>query len=142
MNPKRLLLTTDFSECSEHAFAAAAEIARRHEASIDIVNVTGALPPFAFGHSGGGYTLAEFQSDIRDRLAEIAEEFDGIDVTCESILGDPLREIVDKAEQTESDLIVLSTHGRSGLGHVLLGSVAERVVRKAPCSVLTIRPDA
>ena len=54
----------------------------------------------------------------------------------------PYLEILEEAEEFRADLIILSTHGRTGAGHALLGSVAEKVVRKAPCSVLTIRPEA
>jgi nucleotide-binding universal stress UspA family protein len=58
------------------------------------------------------------------------------------VQGVPWQEIVDKAKATQADLIVMSTHGRTGFQHLLLGSVAERVVRLAPCSVLVTRPSA
>jgi nucleotide-binding universal stress UspA family protein len=63
----------------------------------------------------------------------------GLSVVSDVALGRPFMEIIRYAKDNQMDLIVLGTHGRSGLRHVLLGSVAERVVRKAPCPVLTIR---
>jgi universal stress protein A len=65
-----------------------------------------------------------------------------IEVIRSVVIGSPLRKIVEAAEAKHVDLIVMATHGRTGLSHLLIGSVAERVVRTAPCPVLTIRPPA
>ena len=69
-----------------------------------------------------------------------AEALGVVGVGVEKVIGEPAREIVEFARSHPVDLLVLGTHGRTGLEHALLGSVAERVVRKAPCAVLTVRP--
>jgi nucleotide-binding universal stress UspA family protein len=65
-----------------------------------------------------------------------------VDVARRVVVGIPYRKIVEVAEEEKSDLIVMTTHGRTGLSHLVMGSVAEKIVRTAPCPVLTIRPTA
>jgi nucleotide-binding universal stress UspA family protein len=65
-----------------------------------------------------------------------------VEVTRRVVVGIPYRKIVEVAEEEKSDLIVMTTHGRTGLSHLVMGSVAEKIVRTAPCPVLTIRPTA
>ena len=65
-----------------------------------------------------------------------------VEVTRRVVVGIPYRKIVDLAEEEKSDLIVMTTHGRTGLSHLVMGSVTEKIVRTAPCPVLTIRPTA
>jgi len=81
------------------------------------------------------------RSNGKKQLLELAAREVGKDLRCESLVrvGRVVSEIVDVARQTETDLIILSTHGHTGFKHVLLGSVAENVVRHAPCPVLIVR---
>lgn len=141
MNVKKILLTTDFSECSEHAFATAATIARRNEAAVDLVNVVGALPPFSFGHAGGGIRVAEFHDDARRRLGGVVRNpvFDGVSV--KPIVLDGFGPEAVDAYQRENghDLVITATHGHSGLKRLVMGSFAERVVQLSHCPVLTFR---
>jgi nucleotide-binding universal stress UspA family protein len=146
--PRRILVPYDFSELSHAAFARARELARRFQADVFVLHVfhhdihpLASESPIA---SVYGTWPPNFWVDARNRAADklagvAAEELPGLHVTTEVLVGAPAREIVAKAAELEADLIVLATHGRSGLGHALMGSVAERVVRAAPCSVLTIR---
>jgi nucleotide-binding universal stress UspA family protein len=74
-----------------------------------------------------------------DRLAAMLRA-EGISVETQHVIGSPVHEICHAAAELDADLIVMGTHGRTGLRHVILGSVAEKVVRRAPCAVLTVHP--
>jgi nucleotide-binding universal stress UspA family protein len=65
-----------------------------------------------------------------------------VEITCQAVTGTPYFKIIEIAQEENADMIVMATHGRTGFRHFILGSVAERVVRTAPCAVLTIRPKA
>ena len=141
-----IVLTTDFSETSKRAFPSALEIARKFGSKILVVYVEEErLPPFV-----GEYTLTSIEEIMSAQEKRIAEELRSLvaaelggDVETESlvVLGTPHIEIVRIAAERDADLIVMATHGRSGLAHMLIGGVTERVVRKAPCPVLTVRPE-
>jgi len=163
---KHLLVPTDFSEPANNALRYAIEEAVLHQAKVtllhvlpadtrtDVHYVTGAPAPgpqgsfdvLAGGRVGGSAPMAQPEIVRRDQTAEaqtqlrdlIANAFQGPwDV--EVALGHPADTIVRIAQERAVDLIVMSTHGRTGLQHVLLGSVAEKVVRLAPCPVLTVK---
>lgn len=87
--------------------------------------------------------MQELQEASQKALDELPDPdwVDGVSVVREIRVGTPFVEIVRYAKSSDVDLIVIGTHGRSGLAHVLLGSTAERVVRKAPCPVLSVRPE-
>ena len=140
---KRILCPTDFSASAEHAFHYALAIAARHEATIELLHVsessTYANDPPLEGDASSG----TFEDRLRKRLDDIAATA-GVDVPVETALltGVPYVEIVNHAKASSADLIVLGTHGRTGMKHLLIGSVAERVVRTASCPVCTVRhPD-
>ena len=86
--------------------------------------------------------LEDLERDTRRELALLVPEAEAahVDVTRLVELGVPYQRILETAKVEQVDLIVMATHGRAGLGHLVIGSVAERVVRLAPCPVLTIRP--
>ena len=88
--------------------------------------------------------LGDLERQATAELARVLPDAQGakIEVTRAVMIGSPPRKIVETAEAEHVDLIVMATHGRTGLSHLLIGSVAERVVRTAPCPVLTIRPPA
>jgi nucleotide-binding universal stress UspA family protein len=86
--------------------------------------------------------LDDLERQASYELAQMLSETQGskVDVARRVVVGTPYRKIVEVAEEEKSDLIVMTTHGRTGLSHLVMGSVAEKIVRTAPCPVLTIRP--
>ncbi len=143
---KKILFATDFSENSKWAFTYALSFARKYDATLYILHVI--QPP---SYPLGMY--AEISFDAMDefsrnmgRAAEKemknlreAELGDFTNYEILIITGTPFLEIIKTAREKEVDLIVLGTHGRTGLDHVLFGSTAEKVVRKASCPVLSVR---
>jgi nucleotide-binding universal stress UspA family protein len=144
---RRILLPTDFSGCANYALPFAAAIARATGATIICVHVVEPIAP-AVGYSG----LAEPMpiADISEQLENSAErelpqfaeceDFSGLDVEEVIVHGDAAAEIVRVAGEHEVDLIVVSSHGRTGLGRIIFGSTAEAVVRHASCPVLVVKP--
>jgi nucleotide-binding universal stress UspA family protein len=139
----RILVPTDFSVCAEHAFEYAAELAVKLAAPLVLLHV---YPlPVAYGPEGIVWQMAPSVSDIEaelvtalTKLAVRARELGVRDVETVTASGGAWREILRVAEDRACDLIVMGTHGRGGFEHLLLGSVAEKVVRKARCPVLTV----
>jgi nucleotide-binding universal stress UspA family protein len=136
---RTILHATDFSEPSQNAFHLACSLARDHGASLVVLHVAPA-PIFAYG---GVMTAPPPPEPDRTELLAQLRQLRAPDpkVPVEHVLaeGDADAEILRVARETHSDLIVLGTHGRTGLGRLLMGSVAEKVVRKAPCPVLTVK---
>jgi nucleotide-binding universal stress UspA family protein len=148
---RKILVPTDLSQCSTHALAAARDFARPFSAKIDLLYVW-TMPPLVAPESvltGMGINQQPLLDWVGSTARELLARFEataksaGIDIDasfCEP--GDPATAIVERATQGGYDLLVLGTHGRSGLAHAVLGSVAEKVVRRARCPVLTVRaPD-
>lgn len=143
----RLLVPTDFSDCARHALDHAIEQARAFDAPVVIVHVY--APPMIYTPDGlmllPLWNEPEHRASLQDTLATLAAEVRqrGVpEVSTQLLDGSAWQEITRTASASQCDLIVMGTHGRSGLKHMLLGSVAERVVRKAPCPVLTVGPRA
>jgi len=136
---KRILAPTDFSEYSTEGINYALALADKFGSELHLLHVlemhASSTPVFA-----GGLALTPRVQESREAaeqaLLRIAEERQAVRAT---VVGPPFLEILRYARDNEIDLIVMGTHGRSGLAHVLLGSVAERVVRKSSCPVLTVR---
>ncbi|HET9361292.1 MAG TPA: universal stress protein [Vicinamibacterales bacterium] len=149
----RILVPTDFSPASEAALAAAMELADRFGASIHLLHVledpysTSAYATEVYGFLPPGLRET-WQENAEKRLDALLPRERGTRSagSCAVVFGSPARAIVDHAHGAGIDLIVMGTHGRSGVAHLLLGSVAERVVRTATCPVMTVRgvtrPDA
>ncbi|MBM4147622.1 MAG: universal stress protein [Lentisphaerae bacterium] len=141
----RILCPVDFSMNSEHALLYATAFATSHGAELLLLHVV--PPPVYEGMDVGGfYELpAEAVQELADacnrRLEQVAESARKRHpkVAAKLVSGNPFLEIVKTAREEKADLIVMGTHGRTGMAHVLMGSVAERVVRKAPCPVLTVK---
>lgn len=140
---RNILVPTDFSDCASAAERRALKLARVLHASLRFVHVmdqrtfvvldaAGSLPAqnLAVAQELAEATLAE-------RVQRAAES--GVRSTSEVVFGSPALAILDAVEATGADLIVMGTHGRSGFRHLVLGSVAERVARKSPVPVLTVR---
>jgi universal stress protein A len=138
---KRILVPIDFSDCSRKALQYAIPLAQEHNAALTLLYVV--PPPYAAGEYVG-IDYAQLQAEMRvsgDKgLSKLANELDGL-VSAEKLVrvGSPASEIIEAAKDLDADVIVISTHGRTGLKHVLLGSVVEHVVRRAPCPVLVVR---
>ena len=148
----KIVAATDFSEDSKLALSFAEELARKFSADLIVLHVDQPLAPVMMTPElgpamdvGAMGRIAEEQRLLAQReLDKIAGRLRDGGLKVKSLLkvGSPFLEILHTAQNEGADLIVLGTHGRTGLAHVLMGSVAERVVQKAPCPVLTIRhPD-
>ncbi len=139
---KNILVTTDFSDCSKKALQYAIPLARQHNAKLTLLNIspdTRILNQYG-GVDYGKVEEAMLQSAERKLDALRKKEIPkGIRATCAVRGGRPTREIVHAARDLKADLIVIATHGHTGIKHALLGSTAENVVRYAYCPVLTVR---
>src|SRR5262249_10572008 len=142
---RRVLVPTDFSRCSLTALTYGAEFARRFGAEMTLLNVVQdlalLLPDALLATPVPTPALEQLTASAQQALDALVrdQKLDGITLQKVVRIGAPFVEIISCAKETDTDLIVMGTHGRSGLAHVLLGSVAERVVGKAPCPVLTVR---
>jgi nucleotide-binding universal stress UspA family protein len=139
---KHILVPTDFSSTSEAALDLAAELARRFDASLTLFHVH-QVPSYLYPDGMmpvPSRLLQDLEASVVAELTRLAErlEKEGLRVDLRHTIGSPAGEICHAAEELRVDLIVMGTHGRSGLSHMLLGSVAERVVQKAHCPVLTV----
>jgi nucleotide-binding universal stress UspA family protein len=146
MTFRRILVPTDFSEPSEAALELALELARRFDAELDLFHAQD-LPAYIFPDAVvpvSPTVVSELERASHAELDRLAARVRaaGVRVSTSSSVGSHDGEILRHAENTGCDLIVMGTHGRTGIKHALLGSVAERVVRRAPCPVMTVRPQA
>jgi universal stress protein A len=137
-----ILVPVDFTPLADRALKYAAMLARRHSARLELVHVV--EDPFVTGAwSSDGYVpnagelLEGLIASAEQRLAQSAAAL-GVPVKTAVLSGRPAQAIVEHAGAGGFDLIVMGTRGRTGLSHVVMGSVAERVVRNAPCPVLTV----
>ena len=149
----KFLIATDLTEASAEALRAGLTLARRLGAAATVLHVTAPARPARAPFVPLDEREATFYEELaeRERLAarrildEQVERYraDGGEVETLVVAGDPLEVILSIARTGGADLVVTGTHGRKGLAHALLGSVAERCVREAPCPVLTVRsPEA
>jgi len=142
---RRICCPVDFSEPAREAMRTAAWLAGKHEAELVLVHAY-QLPGVAFPESSafaGPGVLDRLLEAIDRQLAEWrgeAESLGASPVTAHTATGVPWVEIVRFAEEGGCDVLVMGTHGRSAIARAILGSVAEKVVRHAPCPVLTVRP--
>ncbi|MFQ5508670.1 MAG: universal stress protein [Leptospirillia bacterium] len=140
MKFERILFPTDFSEHAAHAQRYALSLARQFEAELHIIHVVQLFSYVVdFGMDNSEQyekvqaTLQKMMDELTDSLAD-----EPIPINGELVQGDPVGEIIRIAREENSNLIVMGTHGRTALEHMLIGSVAEKVVRKAPVPVLTV----
>lgn len=139
---EKILFPTDFSEASENARRYAISFAKAFGSRLYLLTVNqplnmSFLDPLII-HDLDSEREGASQESLERIRAQIAQE--GIEVVTEIRRGSASLEIISLAKEREIDLIIMGTHGWSGLEHVLMGSTAEVVVRKAPCPVLTVRP--
>jgi nucleotide-binding universal stress UspA family protein len=140
---KKILVPIDFSGCSKKALQYAIPLARQFGASLTLLHVVQMSYPVGGEFATVDYTLCEKElCDLTEKqLAVLAREEISAGVPAATLVrrGYPVQQIIDAASELEIDLILLSTHGHTGLKHVFLGSTAENVVRRAPCPVLVVR---
>ena len=134
---KRILVPTDFSATSDVALNYGTELARALSARLYLLHVTGDTGV----NFEADFPIAGFNNTPRQRLETLAGQNEAQRIQTEYALrvGTPDNQIVRYAEARDIDLIVMGTHGRSGVAHMVMGSVAEQIVRSAPCPVLTVR---
>jgi nucleotide-binding universal stress UspA family protein len=133
-----ILMATDFSPASDYAFALACALARDHGARLLLLHVR-EQPVVPVGEYGVPPALGEEDDDVRQRLLALQPSDKSVEVEYLVAEGEAAPDIVDVARQRACDLIVLGSHGRTGLVHVLMGSVAESVMRRADCPVLVVK---
>ncbi|HXF99480.1 MAG TPA: universal stress protein [Bacteroidota bacterium] len=137
----RILVPTDFSKASFAAFAPAAELARRFRAQIILLHVAEELPVQAFRIGLSQKELEErLVTQAADAMRKAARKLGVKNVELVVRSGNVQEQILKLIKQRRIDLVVMGTHGRTGLARTLVGSVTERIVRLAPCHVLTIKP--
>lgn len=140
---RTILVATDFSAASRPAFAAALDLARRDGARLVVLHVMMPPSPFVGDELPGSWLELEARArrDAERRLAAAVSQAEraGIATTGTLVKGAPAEVIVRVARREGADLIVIGTHGRSGLGRLFMGSVAARVLGTAKCPVLTVR---
>lgn len=131
---RRILVPIDFSEGSEIAFQQAERLAVSTGATIVVLHAFELPDPW-----GVGGRIEEVDEKTKAKLRDIRSRVQGVNVECLAHGGPAGNVICWEAQENDIDLIVMGTHGRSGLSHLAMGSVAEYVMRHAPCPVLTVR---
>ena len=141
MTLKRILLPTDFSDTAQHALGYAREMAERFGAEVHVLHVVADPTPQEWAVGAGALVVSDllktWEADAERHLAGIS--VDGVEIVRAIRVGHAFFEILQYATDNAIDMIVMGTHGHGPVKHLLLGSVAEKVVRKAPCPVLTVR---
>jgi nucleotide-binding universal stress UspA family protein len=140
LNIRAILVAADFSACSEDAFRVACALARDYQARLIVLHVATPPPLVTPGELQKALQQPDgYRAELESRLRQVyaADSPAGVEYRVQD--GDPAVEILGVAREVCCDLIVIGTHGRTGLGRLLMGSVAEQVVRKAACPVLTIK---
>jgi nucleotide-binding universal stress UspA family protein len=143
---RKILVPTDFSPSSDEALKLGLELARRFDGRVTLLHVY-QIPAYPVPDGvifAGPETTADLLGRVAQALAaskERAEAEGGVGVDTMTVEGTPFVEIVRTAQAGDFDLVVLGRHGRSALRHLIIGSTAEKVVRKAPCAVLTVRAE-
>ena len=138
MNVKNILCPVDFSGHSEAALAHATSLAKEHDAELHIVHIY--EEPYAYVDGGfSGYVPPADLEPEKERLSAVVPPDDSVRYRHAFVVGHPSDNLVQYATDESIDLVVMGTHGRTGLSRLLMGSVAEAVVRRSPCPVLTIK---
>ncbi len=142
--PKKILVATDFSETSERAMSYALAIGRAYGAELEFVHVVPIRPYLYTGVDALSAAIGVAERDMAELQERLVgdRQFEGIRHESKVLRGYPGEVLSDFVRREPMDLVVMGTHGRTGLRKFLLGSVAEEVFRKSPCAVLTVGPNA
>lgn len=137
---RHILVPVDFSETSDDAFDHAISLARAFDAELHVLHVL--EDPFLYAPTTAQQFRDEFEAEQRQRLDALMGKHgvEGVKLSSTMQPGTAFYEIIQYAKNNDTDLIVIGSHGHGLIAHMLLGSVAEKVIRKAPCPVLTVRP--
>lgn len=141
---KKVLVPIDFSDYSKSALKYAVNFAKTFDADIILIYVVEPViypPDFSMGQIAMPSINTEWDDRAKDELQKLAKSEIAEIANVKTIIktGKPFVEIIETAKEENIDLIIIATHGHSGVEHILFGSTAEKVVRKAPCPVLTLR---
>lgn len=144
MEIHKILIPIDFSDYSKTALKYAVNFAQQFSAEMILVYVVEPViypPDFSMGQIAIPSLTSEFDERAKEELNKLAktEIPQNLKVSVKIKTGKPFVEIIETAAEESVDLIIIATHGHSGVEHILFGSTAEKVVRKAPCPVLTLR---
>lgn len=141
---KTILCPTDFSEESYRAIDYSLRFGKLSEGTILLAHVVHLPSEHLFRQQGHLLTFDEVKSRARALLEELRDQRLGGYSKCEIVIdiGDPYEQLMALASQRNVDLIVTATHGRTGLDHLVMGSVAEKIIRHAPCPVFVVRRGA
>jgi nucleotide-binding universal stress UspA family protein len=140
---RRILVAHDFSHHADHAFGVALRMAAPTSARITVLHVASQIvlqrgfPPTAVVRPPTPAMLEELAAKLEARVRAVARGVRGLTLVATAVTGDPHQRIIEAARKAE--VIVMGTHGLSGVAHLLIGSVAEKVVRHAPVPVVTVR---
>ncbi len=137
---RRVLCPVDFSPHSESAVQFAVELAQKLGADVHLLHVY-QLPVYALPDGAmmaGPEFTTKVTTELQKALTSLAKKFEAAKLETHLVEGVPYREVVRMSDELHADLIVMGTHGRTGLRHLLLGSVAERVVRSSKVPVVTV----
>jgi nucleotide-binding universal stress UspA family protein len=139
--PRVILHPTDFSEFSAYAFRIAVDLARQNDAALLVLHVAETLGPenVTYGEVATHLEPENYHKRLFDDLRQAVPAPEGVPVHYVLAGGDPAQEIERVAREHACDLIVMGTHGRTGLTRLFMGSIAEEVVRLAPCPVLVAK---
>lgn len=141
---KNILVPIDFSDYSKNALRYAVQFAKNFQAKMYLIYVVEPMiypADFSMGQVAIPSTDADLQNRAEEELKNLANSFVDSSLEIETLIktGKPFVEINETAKEIDADLIIMATHGHTGVEHLLFGSTAEKVVRKAPCPVLTLR---
>ncbi len=141
---KKILVPIDFSDYSKNSLKYAASFANKFNSEITLIYVVEPViypPDFSMGQIAIPSVNAEWDLKAKEELEKLGKQEIPESIKVSTIIktGKPFLEIIDTAAEENIDLIIIATHGHSGVEHILFGSTAEKVVRKAPCPVLTLR---
>ncbi|MCB0743668.1 MAG: universal stress protein [Ignavibacteriales bacterium] len=140
----KILVPIDFSNYSKQALRYAVNFSKKFSSKLYLVYVVEPViypSDFSMGQVTFPVTDTELNQRAKEELETLAKEEIGAEISVETIIrtGKPFVEINETASELDIDLIIIATHGHTGMEHLLFGSTAEKVVRKAPCPVLTLR---
>ena len=142
----RILVATDFGEAADAALNYGRALARRFDAKLTLLHVIGDIMTSGYGADGYVAGYSDLQRDAeegaRQQLNALLTERDRLDLEGRTVLltsNAAALTIINFAKEMNADVIIMGTHGRGAMAHLLMGSVAERVVRTAPCPVLTVK---
>jgi nucleotide-binding universal stress UspA family protein len=140
---RRIVAPTDFSDCAQEAWSLAQRTAQKLGSEMVLLHVFVEPPVYGDPYLGAAAwsVLVDAEQWVANELGRWADEARKRGITVRTVVrrGSPSAEIVEVASEEHADLVIIGTHGRGGVSRVLLGSVADRVIRTAPCPVLTVR---